>query len=149
MLNSAERMHLGRRCTNSPSLTSWSASSMPLCGLPKNVSYLYLIKPCNILLNTLDFKYIAYLRLHILKRSYYALLQSLDAVSGRTKTCSYAWLFENRIIFHIIYIIIIPFSPAWHKQTDYFQVWWRPRLMKNLMCCDWLAVPVHCDWWTA
>ncbi len=39
-----------------------------------------------------------------LKGSYYALLQSLD--------------FENRIIFHIIYIITIPLSPAWHKRLD-------------------------------
>ncbi len=26
-----------------------------------------------------------------------------------------AWWFENSIILHIIYIITIPFSPAWHK----------------------------------
>ncbi len=33
---------------------------------------------------------------------------------GCTRTCSHAWWFENRIIFHIIYIITIPFSPASH-----------------------------------
>ncbi len=31
---------------------------------------------------------------------------------GCTRTCSHAWWF---IIFHIIYIITIPFSPAWPK----------------------------------
>ncbi len=35
---------------------------------------------------------------------------------GCTRTCSHAWWFENRIIFHIIYFITIPFSPAWHKR---------------------------------
>ncbi len=70
------------------------------------MSYLYFIKPFNILLNILDIKYIAYLRLHILKRSYYALLQSLDVVSGGV--LKHAIM----LIFHIIYIIIIPFSPA-------------------------------------
>ncbi len=33
-------------------------------------------------------------------------------------TCSHAWWFGNRIIFHIIFIITIPFSPAWHKRHD-------------------------------
>ncbi len=46
----------------------------------------------------------------VLKGSYYALLQSLDFVLGCTRTCSHAWWFENHIIFHIIYIITIPFS---------------------------------------
>ncbi len=46
---------------------------------------------------------------------------------GYTRTCYNAWWFENRITFHIIYIITI----------------------KNKMCCDWLAVPVRCDWRTA
>ncbi len=50
-----------------------------------------------------------------LKGSYYALLQSLDFVLGCTRTCSHAWWFEKHIIFHIIYIITIPLSPAWHK----------------------------------
>ncbi len=52
------------------------------------------------------------------KGSYYALLQSLDFVWGCTRTCSHAWWFESRIIFHIIYIITIPFSPTWHKWLD-------------------------------
>ncbi len=30
---------------------------------------------------------------------------------GCTRTCSHAWWFENRIIFHIIYIITINLSP--------------------------------------
>ncbi len=38
-------------------------------------------------------------------------------VLGCTRTCSHAWWFENRIIFHIIYIITTPLSPAWHKTT--------------------------------
>uniref|UniRef100_A0A672PZG1 Nuclear receptor coactivator 1 n=1 Tax=Sinocyclocheilus grahami TaxID=75366 RepID=A0A672PZG1_SINGR len=34
---------------------------------------------------------------------------------GCTRTCSHAWWFEKRIIFHIIYIITIPFSPVCSK----------------------------------
>ncbi len=41
-----------------------------------------------------------------------ALLQSLDLFRGCTITCSHARWFKNHIIFHIIYIIAIPFSPA-------------------------------------
>ncbi len=36
---------------------------------------------------------------------------------GCTRTCSHAWWFENRIIFHIIYIITIPLLPSLTQTT--------------------------------
>ncbi len=38
---------------------------------------------------------------------------------GCTRTCSHAWWLGNRIIFHIIYIITIPFSLAWPSRASY------------------------------
>ncbi len=64
-----------------------------------------------------------------------------------TRTCSHAWWFENCIIFHIIYIITIPFSPAW-QTARLVPGLMKARLPKNEMCRDWLAAPVRCDWRT-
>ncbi len=64
--------------------------------------------------------------------------------------CFHSWWFENSIIFHIIYIITISFSPGWHKRLNKFrQSLMKTCLPKNEMCCDSLAFPVRCDWRTA
>ncbi len=68
---------------------------------------------------------------------------------GCTRTCSHAWWFENRIIFHIIYIITITFLPSLAKTAQLVPGLMKARLLKNEMCCDWLTIPVHCDWRTA
>ncbi len=67
---------------------------------------------------------------------------------GCTRTCSHAWWFEKRIIFHIFYIITITLSqPGTNGSIS--SGFDEGRLQKNYMCCDWLAVPVRCDWRTA
>ncbi len=63
--------------------------------------------------------------LNVLKGSYMLFYKVLILFWGCTRTCSHARWFENHIIFHIIYIITIPLSPAWHKKT-----WLVPGLMK-------------------
>ncbi len=67
---------------------------------------------------------------------------------GCTRTCSHARWFENRIIFHIIYIITIILS-SWPETNDSIISRFDEGLPKNEMCCDWLAVLVRCDWRTA
>ncbi len=59
---------------------------------------------------------------------------------GCTRTYSHVWWFENHIIFHIIYIITTPFSPAWHKRLDQFRIWWRPTFRKKTcVVIGWLS----------
>ncbi len=67
---------------------------------------------------------------------------------GCTITCFHAWWFENRIIFHIIYYYNT-FLPSLTQMAQLVPGLMKARLPKNEMCCDWLAVPVRCDWRTA
>ncbi len=54
-----------------------------------------------------------------LKGSYYALLQSLDFVLGvYSNMLSCSVVRKSDFFFHIIYIITIPLSTAWHKRLD-------------------------------
>ncbi len=56
--------------------------------------------------------------------------------------------FEDRIICHIIYIYNT-FVHSLTQTTRLVPGLMKARLPKIEMFCDWLAVPVHCDWRTA
>ncbi len=72
--------------------------------------------------------------IHAFRHSF-CLYRSFYLVKWRLKTLS---VFHHRFIrsknalfFHIIYIITIPLSSAWHKRLDQFWVWWRPGFPKT------------------
>ncbi len=68
---------------------------------------------------------------------------------GCTRTCSHAWWFENRIIFSHNLHYYNTFLPSLAKTARLVLGLMKAHLPKNEMCCDWLAVPVRCDWRTA
>ncbi len=41
------------------------------------------------------------------------------------------------------------FLPSLTQTARLVSGFMKARLLKNEICCDWLAVPVHCDWRTA
>ncbi len=68
---------------------------------------------------------------------------------GCTRTCSHAWWFENRISFSHNLHYYNTFLPSLTQTARLVPGLIKARLPKNEMCCDWLAVPVRCDWRTA
>ncbi len=84
-----------------------------------------------------------------LKGSYYAVLQSLDFVLG--------------VYYNMLSCLVVRKSHYFSHNLHYYNTFlpsltqtarlvlglMKARLPKNEMCCDWLAVPVRCDWRTA
>ncbi len=65
---------------------------------------------------------------------------------GCTRTCSHAPWFENRIIFSHNLHYYNTFLPCLTQTARLVPGLMKAHLPKNEMCCDWLAVPVRCDW---
>ncbi len=65
---------------------------------------------------------------------------------GCTRTYSHALRFEKSHYFSHYYNTSLPNLT---QTTRLVPGLMKARLPKNKMCCDWLAVPVRCDWLTA
>ncbi len=55
-------------------------------------------------------------------------------------------LLNNRIIFHIILQLLQYLSPQPDTNSLISSGFDERPAFQNEMCCDWLAVPVRCDW---
>ncbi len=85
----------------------------------------------------------------ILKGYYYALLQSLDFVLGvHLNMLSYLVVRNSHNVSHYLHYYNT-FLPSLTQMTRLVPGLMKARHPKNKMCCDWLAVPVLCDWRTA
>ncbi len=68
---------------------------------------------------------------------------------GCTRTCSHARWFKNLHYSSHNLHYYNTFLPSLTQTARLVLGLMKARLLKNEMCCDWLAVPVRCDWPTA
>ncbi len=69
-------------------------------------------------------------------------------ILGCTRTCSHAWWLEKHYFSHNLHYYNT-FLPSLAQTAQLVAGLMKTRLPENEMCCDWLAVPVRCEWQTA